>query len=95
MPRKRRNRSGPESLSFSERSHDLSASKRMGIFGEVGEDGEVGEANRIRPLSLLAVRAVVRTVLAARTPRCIMMFDGARAVLKCFYTEYTIYGLKF
>ena len=36
-----------------------------------------------------------RTVLAARTPRCIMMFDGARAVLKCFYMEYKIYALKF
>ena len=42
--------------------------------------------------SLLAVRAVVRTVLAARTPRCIVMFD---AVLKCLYTAYKIYGLKF
>ena len=34
-------------------------------------------------------------MLAARTPRCIMMFDGARAVLKCFYMEYKIYALKF
>ena len=52
-------------------------------------------AFKIEKWTLSAVRAVVRTVLAARTPRCIMMFDGARAVLKCFYMEYKLYALKF
>ena len=34
-----------------ERSRDLSASKRMGLFGEDGEVGEVGELNRIGPMT--------------------------------------------